>query len=231
MHLLLKVTVSAGSDVYRMEGQPGTPRLAPWLVVLHLTFVSLRGLFRECSILPPSSASSQAETAAVASSLCWSDLLLCSKPSALLGPVHWTHLDGILQSRSEHEARSVRGPWFWGDNILWHFPGIQRKGWQTFSVKGQVCVCMPSVFSCVQFFVTLWTVACQVPLFMGFSGQGYWSGLPCSPPDLPGPGLEPTSLDVSCIGGWVLYHQRHLGSQVVKYFGLCVPCNYSPLPL
>ena len=30
---------------------------------------------------------------------------------------------------------------------------------------------------------------------MGFSGQKYWSGLPCSPPgDLPKPGIEPASL-------------------------------------
>ena len=43
-----------------------------------------------------------------------------------------------------------------------------------------------SHFSRVQFFVTLWTVAWQAPLSMGFSRQEYWSGLPCSPPgDLP----------------------------------------------
>ena len=42
---------------------------------------------------------------------------------------------------------------------------------------------------------TLWTVALQVPLPMGFSRQEYWSGLPCpSPGDLPNPGIEPTSL-------------------------------------
>ena len=29
---------------------------------------------------------------------------------------------------------------------------------------------------------TLWTVARQAPLSMGFSTQEYWSGLPCSPP-------------------------------------------------
>ena len=29
---------------------------------------------------------------------------------------------------------------------------------------------------------TLWTVACQAPLFMAFSRQECWSGLPCSPP-------------------------------------------------
>jgi len=41
----------------------------------------------------------------------------------------------------------------------------------------------------------LWTVAYQAPLFMGFSKQEYWSGLPCPPPrDLPDPGMESTSL-------------------------------------
>ena len=40
-----------------------------------------------------------------------------------------------------------------------------------------------------------WTVACQAPLYMGFSRQEYWSGLLCPPPgDLPDPGVEPTSL-------------------------------------
>ena len=41
---------------------------------------------------------------------------------------------------------------------------------------------------------TLWTVACQAPLSMGFSRQEYWSGLPFpSPGDLPDPGIEPGS--------------------------------------
>ena len=43
-------------------------------------------------------------------------------------------------------------------------------------------------------FVTLWTVAHQAPLSMGFSRQDYSSGLPCPPPgDLPNPGIKPTS--------------------------------------
>ena len=42
---------------------------------------------------------------------------------------------------------------------------------------------------------TLWTVARQAPLSMGFSRQGYWSGLPFpSPGDIPHPGIEPRSL-------------------------------------
>ena len=45
--------------------------------------------------------------------------------------------------------------------------------------------------SCVQFFVTLWTVACQAPLFVEFSRQVYWNGLPFSPPgDLSNPGFK-----------------------------------------
>ena len=41
---------------------------------------------------------------------------------------------------------------------------------------------------------TPWTVAHQAPLFMGFSRQKYWSGLPFpSPGDLPNAGIEPGS--------------------------------------
>ena len=49
-------------------------------------------------------------------------------------------------------------------------------------------------FSRVRLFATLWTVAHQVPLSMGFSRQEYWSGLLFpSPGDLPDPGIEPRS--------------------------------------
>ena len=42
--------------------------------------------------------------------------------------------------------------------------------------------------------VTPGTVAHQAPLAMGFSGQEYWSGLPCPPPgDLPNPRIKPRS--------------------------------------
>ena len=50
------------------------------------------------------------------------------------------------------------------------------------------------MFSCVQLFVTLWMVACQAPLSVGFPRQEYWSGLsfPHSG-HLPDPGIEPAS--------------------------------------
>ena len=57
------------------------------------------------------------------------------------------------------------------------------KAWAVVQSLSPVCL-----------FVTLWTVAYQVPLSMGFPRQGYWSGLPFpSPGALPGPGIEPTS--------------------------------------
>ena len=46
----------------------------------------------------------------------------------------------------------------------------------------------------VPLFVNPWTVAYQALLSMGFSRQGYWSGLPFpSPGDLPDPGIKPRS--------------------------------------
>ena len=48
--------------------------------------------------------------------------------------------------------------------------------------------------SCVWLFATLWTVAYQALLSMGFSRQEYWSALPFpSPGDFPDPGIKPGS--------------------------------------
>ena len=68
-----------------------------------------------------------------------------------------------------------------------------------------VCVCVHvhvcarvhthSLFSFVSLFATSWMVAYQSPLFMGISGQEYWSGLPFPIPEgLPDPGMETKSL-------------------------------------
>ena len=47
-----------------------------------------------------------------------------------------------------------------------------------------------------------WIVAHQAPLSVGFSRQGYWSGLPCpSPGDLPDPGTEPMPLTSPALVG------------------------------
>ena len=71
-----------------------------------------------------------------------------------------------------------------------------------------------SCFRCVWLFVTLWTVACQAPLSMGFSRQEYWSGLP-----FPFPREISWLTDwswVSCIGRWILYHLSHQGSPILS---------------
>ena len=67
---------------------------------------------------------------------------------------------------------------------------------------GYFRVCVLSHFSRVQLFVTLCTVACLTSLFMGFSRQEYYSGLPClSPGDLPNPVIKPMSLMSPALAG------------------------------
>ena len=67
----------------------------------------------------------------------------------------------------------------------------------------QECECM---LSCFQLFVTLWTVAHQNPLSMGFSRQEHWRRLPCPPPaDLPNPGIKPTSPKSPALAGGYFY--------------------------
>ena len=58
------------------------------------------------------------------------------------------------------------------------------------------CMCAKLLQPCLTL-VTLWNVAHQAPLSLGFSRQEYWSGLPCpSLGYLPDTGIEP----VSCFG-------------------------------
>ena len=59
----------------------------------------------------------------------------------------------------------------------------------------------------VQLFGTLWTVAHQAPLSMGFSKQEYWSGLPFpSPGALPNSGIKPGSPTLQ-VDSLLLSHQ------------------------
>ena len=72
---------------------------------------------------------------------------------------------------------------------------LQKRGARGNHVTKYGCaVSVQSRFSCVWLFATLWTVACQASLSTGFSRLEYWSGLPCSPGDIPDPGIEPVSL-------------------------------------
>ena len=62
---------------------------------------------------------------------------------------------------------------------------------------------MLSQVSRVQLLATLWTVAHQAPLSMGFSRQEHWSELPFSPPgDLSNPEFDQHLL---CLLHWQVY--------------------------
>ena len=77
-----------------------------------------------------------------------------------------------------------------------------RSADQITNSKGEgACKCAKLLQSCLTL-CNPWTVARQAPLSMGFSRQGYWSGLPRPPPgDLPDPGIEPKSPGSPALAG------------------------------
>ena len=91
--------------------------------------------------------------------------------------------------------------------------------------------------------LTPWTVALQDPLFMGFSRQKYWSGLPFPTPwDLPDPGIESVSLAPPELAGrffnhcapWeapvpkIIKHQNFLSSMMTSQKGKVYQLNPFP---
>ena len=78
------------------------------------------------------------------------------------------------------------------------------------------------VLSCVWFFATSWTAACQSPVSTGFFQQEYWSGLPSPPPgDLPNPGIKPVSPTSPALQADSLL-LSHQGSHLFVYlFAIC----------
>ena len=87
------------------------------------------------------------------------------------------------------------------------------------------CAFLLSRFSHFQLCVTLWIVACQSPISMGFSRQAYQSGLPRPPPgDLSNLGIEPLSLTVFR-RLLVLYQYCHLRSPTQAIMAVGVHCT------
>ena len=79
---------------------------------------------------------------------------------------------------------------------------LLAAGEQTWPLQ-HACVCV-QLPSHVWLFETPWTAACQAPLFIEFSRQEYWTGLPFPPPwDLPRPR---DWTHISCIGSGILCH-------------------------
>ena len=80
-------------------------------------------------------------------------------------------------------------------------------------------------FSFVWLCVTIWTVACQVPLSVDFSRQEYWSALPFPPPgDLPNPGIEPKSLTFPALAGGFFTTSATRGLQSLESCPAPRPC-------
>ena len=83
--------------------------------------------------------------------------------------------------------------------------------------------CMLSHFNCVQLFATLWTIAHQTPLSMGFSRQEYWSELPFPPPrHLPDRGIEPASLMFLALAGRFFTTNTHQSPLICNSFSVCL---------
>ena len=94
-----------------------------------------------------------------------------------------------------------------------HFPKML-----TYSKLRCVCVCVcVCELNRVQLFVTPWTIAHHTPLYILFSRQEYWSGLPFSVL-LQGIFLTQRRWDLHllrlCIGRQVRYHCAYLGNPV-----------------
>ena len=86
---------------------------------------------------------------------------------------------------------SLQSPtwWKWGSTF---FSKCLFSFWS--SLFRQMYVCQ--LLNCERLFETLWIVARQAPLSMGFSRQEYWSGSPFpSPGDLPDPRIKPNPAD------------------------------------
>ena len=93
-----------------------------------------------------------------------------------------------------------------------------------------MCVCVLSCFSHVRLCATLWTVARQGPLSMGFSLQEFWSGLPFpSSEDLPEPGIKPVSLKSHALAGGFFttstIQEAHILRNSLAKWSVCFSCS------
>ena len=103
-----------------------------------------------------------------------------------------------------------------------------------------VHVCVLVAQSCPTLCDPMDSIAYQAPLFVGFSRQGYWSGLPFpSPGHLPDPGIKPgREPGVSCITGGFLHCRqilcqlrKELDSMHLSQAKLLIHLQLSPLPM
>ena len=98
--------------------------------------------------------------------------------------------------------KSKSGPLCFIPDLRWYAFSLSPLSMKLAVRCCHVPECMLSHFSRVWLCATLWTIACQAPLPMGFSRQEFWSELPCLlSGDLPEPGIEPTSPTSPAVAG------------------------------
>ena len=106
-------------------------------------------------------------------------------------------------------------------------PNLPDPGITPGSLMSPALVYILSHFHGVWLSETLWTVARQASLSMGFSKKEYWSGLPCPPPgDLPNPRIKPASpLSPPLAGGFFI---TAAAKSLQSCPTLCDPIDGSP---
>ena len=120
-------------------------------------------------------------------------------------------INSLMNRNSRHGRLERRkGKEFW---VLIHHPNLANMC--------AYCACCH--FSCVWLFETLWTVACQAPLFMECSRQEYWShsllkGI-----------LLTQELNMGLLPcRWILYRLSHQGSPCLPYSTLNIKSMICP---
>ena len=129
---------------------------------------------------------------------------------------HWSLLDINKTSSKQHHL---------GAQIINELCEMQSEGKSYLKL---VHVHAKYLQSCLT--LTVWTIARQDPMSMGFSRQEYRSGLPCSPSGVfPDPGIEPTS-SVSPALQVDSLPLSHRGSRTCSFIQLNTDQDYFGLP-
>ena len=107
---------------------------------------------------------------------------------------------------------------------LW-FPPSRERGKASINTtdqKAHIRACTLSRFSCVWLSAIPWTIIRQAPQSMGFPRQECWRGLLFPSPEKSSWPRDWIHVSyVSCIGRWILYHQRHPGSPLKHKASSC----------
>ena len=159
------------------------------------------------------------QQARINSVICTCSQIMTASYGRSLVPCSWTFLP-LKVSCSFSSLLTIKKNSFYLD-YKDKSPQNLASSWPSCHISLGVCVL--SHFSHVQLSETLWTVARQAPLSMGFSRQEYWSGLPCPPPGSPpDPEIEPASPVSPALQAASLALSHHVHKAVLFPHPLCL---------